>query len=164
MNIIHYFYVNISTFALTLISFIICPVSLKLQHLNVERCHHGTGRVLICSLSSVKLLHVSYFLFQHTLDWLLLVKESVGWVPTSLWWMPVYWQGSMPHTPTERSFDINFLRCGGKTKCWKEAHELCCGLSFTSTGSLPFVVLSRSTVTKNMYKYSTRAPWKLNFP
>lgn len=34
----------------------------------------------------------------------------------------------MPHTPTERSFDINFLRCGGKTKRRRKSHELCCGL------------------------------------
>lgn len=66
-------------------------------------------------------------------DRLLLLKESDGWVPTSLWWMPVYWQGSMPHTPTERSFDINFHRCGGKTKCRRKAHELCSGLSSTRT-------------------------------
>lgn len=55
----------------------------------------------------------------------------------------------MPHTPTERSFDINFLRCGGKTKRRREAHELCSGLSFTTIGLLPFVVLNRSTLMKN---------------
>lgn len=52
------------------------------------------------------------------------LKRADGWVPTSLRWMPVYWQGSMPHTPTERSFDINCHRCGGKTERRREAREL----------------------------------------
>lgn len=38
----------------------------------------------------------------------------------------------MPHTPTVRSFDKHFLRCGRKTKRRREARELCRGLSFST--------------------------------
>lgn len=59
----------------------------------------------------------------------------------------------MPHTPTERSFDINFLRCGRNTKCRREARELCSGLSLTMIGLLPFVVLNRSSLMKTASTY-----------
>lgn len=72
----------------------------------------------------------------------------------------------MPHTPTERSFDINFLRCGGKTKRRREAHELSSGLSFTTTGLSPFVVLNRSATLTHTHTrirmHLIQTPRKLN--
>lgn len=65
----------------------------------------------------------------------------------------------MPHTPTERSFDKHFLRCGGKTKCRRKAHELRSGLIFSRIASvcasvLPSAVPNRGILMKNANMYA----------
>lgn len=75
-------------------------------------------------------------------------------MPTSSWWMPVYWQGSMPHTPTVRSFDKHFLHCGRKTKRRREARELCRGLS-SSRLEWEMCVLSVALIDNSAMKVHT---------